>query len=231
MLVAKMKKKRKLCIEFVWQETGLPTKIESVVLWALVKWWSRIAITYSAPENWLNYSIKLAEIASGFAVLLAYYQNLSLLEPMSAYISTTRTKYHLSKQSCRPLHSGSCGWWPMLSYSFYEPKTSSSLLGGAINSSPIAWGALPRFLKIIASGGLVCTARTCPSFTRLGEFQTRCAPHAAAMYTSERNVSLLIFFSSHAGHQWNTWPFLSPDTANIERLHSHGRDAPPIPAG
>ena len=28
---------------------------------------------YSAAENWLNYSMKLAEIASGFDVLLAYY--------------------------------------------------------------------------------------------------------------------------------------------------------------
>ena len=42
---------------------------------------------YSAAESWLNYSMKLAEIASGFAVLLAYYQNLSFLEPVSAYIT------------------------------------------------------------------------------------------------------------------------------------------------
>ena len=43
---------------------------------------------YSAAGNWLNYSMKLAEIASGFAILLAYYQNLSLLEPVSsAYIT------------------------------------------------------------------------------------------------------------------------------------------------
>ena len=40
---------------------------------------------YSAAENWLNYSMKLAEITSGFAILLAYYQNLSLLEPVFAY--------------------------------------------------------------------------------------------------------------------------------------------------
>ena len=111
--------------------------------------------------------MNIAEIASGLVVLLAYYQNLSLVESAVTWITD-----NISPLKIILILKG-MSFWTMWVMSHVElcllrakdPNVFSCTTGDTYLRSND---------EMIAAGGLVCTTRTCLSYTRLGAFQMIC---------------------------------------------------------